>query len=314
MNNKSLVAAYLRQQKELALPDIVFDKGSGAIKTLRTLFTPLAYRVQAPLLQPVRRAAPPVSQGANKVAPVKSVGGSPFSRLTKLSPLSKLPPVAALKPPAQPPPQPATTADATSPRRGSLSFEQKRALLKELYGAKCAKCALATTRKSFVFGSGNVDAPLMIIGEAPGAEEDEQGLPFVGAAGRLLTELLSTHGINRKTDCFITNILKCRPPENRNPDANEIVTCLPLLEKQIGVIAPRALLLLGRIAAHALLGAAESIAKMRAQSHAYKGIVSFVTYHPAAILRNAEYRRPTEEDLQKIYHYLKENGHHGPSL
>jgi uracil-DNA glycosylase family 4 len=102
--------------------------------------------------------------------------------------------------------------------------------------------------------------------------------------------------------------LKCRPPENRNPHDAEILACLPLLEKQIVIIAPKALLLLGRIAAHALLGVPESITKLRAQTVAYKGIAAFVTYHPAAILRNAEYRKPAEEDLQKVLLHLNKNG------
>ena len=126
-----------------------------------------------------------------------------------------------------------------------MTFEQKRKVFKELYAARCRECALAKTRKTFVFGSGNVDAPLMIIGEAPGAEEDLQGLPFVGAAGQLLTELLAAIALDRKKDVFITNVLKCRPPDNRTPDAGEIIACMPLLRKQIQVIAPRLLLLLG---------------------------------------------------------------------
>ena len=132
----------------------------------------------------------------------------------------------------------------------------------------------------------------MVIGEAPGAEEDEQGLPFVGAAGQLLTNMLAAINLNRNKDIFITNVLKCRPPANRSPESAEIQLCTPLLCRQIEIIKPRAILLLGRIAAHAVLGISESIAKLRSKVHDYNGIPAMVIYHPAALLRNAQYKRP----------------------
>jgi uracil-DNA glycosylase family 4 len=153
----------------------------------------------------------------------------------------------------------------------------------------------------------------MIVGEAPGAEEDAQGLPFVGAAGQLLTTLLSAIGLDRRKDTFITNILKCRPPENRTPESAEIAACLPLLYRQIDVMAPRMLLLLGRIAAHALLDKPDSIAKLRGPIHSFKGIPTLVTYHPAAILRNPEYQGPAEEDFRRAAKLLKEKNNDGAS-
>ena len=164
----------------------------------------------------------------------------------------------------------------------------------------CKACGLGRMRKNFVFGSGNACAGLMVIGEAPGAEEDEQGLPFVGRAGELLTKMLAAIGCDRKKDVFIANVLKCRPPENRNPDADEILACRHILLSQIEIIKPRVILLLGRIAAHTLLDAAASIATLRTQSHTVAGVPAFVTYHPAALLRNEEHKRPAWEDLKKV--------------
>lgn len=182
------------------------------------------------------------------------------------------------------------------------SYQKKRTSLAELYYScqQCTKCSLAFSRKKMVFGAGNADAKLMIIGEAPGFEEDKQGKPFVGRAGALLTKMLEAINIDREKDAFITNILKCRPPENRNPNQQEEVACLPVLKKQIGIIQPRAILLLGKIAASALLNISDSVSKTRVQCHNYHAIPVVVTYHPAALLRNHRYKRPAWEDLQKL--------------
>jgi DNA polymerase len=187
----------------------------------------------------------------------------------------------------------------------------KREALKVLYRNGCTQCHLAQTRKNFIFGAGNAEAPVMVIGEAPGRDEDEQGLPFVGAAGQLLTSMLAAIKLDRNNDVFITNILKCRPPGNRNPESTEIITCLPLLRKQIEIIAPAALLLLGRIAAHTLLDINDSIVKMRGKVFSYQGISTMVIYHPAALLRNAHYKRPAWEDLQQFQQLLASSGIYG---
>jgi uracil-DNA glycosylase len=299
MNRRSLLAAYARQQKELGMPDPVFGDGGKAKKLLKSIGTPAEVQgvSRPPAAAPVSR--PPVSPVRNVGAPASLK--SPYGRLSRLSPIGAA--VAEPKPPYREAP-----AEVALTPGGHLTFEQKREIFKGMYGARCDRCVLAKTRTTFVFGSGNVDAPLMVIGEAPGAEEDAQGLPFVGAAGHLLTELLSGVAIDRKKDVFITNVLKCRPPGNRTPDAAEIIQCLPLLRKQIEVIAPRLLLLLGRIAAHAVLGTTDSIAKMRSRTHEYQGVPAIVTYHPAAILRNPEYRGPTDEDLQKAVSLLNRKG------
>jgi uracil-DNA glycosylase len=294
MNRRSLLAAYLRQQKDRGMPDMVFGQADKVKQSLKSIVAPPQGRL------PVKpQAGGALSQKRPVPAPDQSK--SPYGRLSKLAP-----PVAAVA-------EPKTSYSAAPAQAGLSSFSQKRAVFKELFTAECDKCALGKSRTKFVFGAGNVDAPLMIIGEAPGAEEDAQGLPFVGAAGRLLTELLTAVALDRKKDVFITNILKCRPPDNRTPDAVEVAACLPLLQKQIQVIAPRLLLLLGRIAAHALLDTADSIGKLRGRIHDYSGIPVIVTYHPAAILRNPEYRGPTMDDLQKAVKLSKESGQHGTS-
>jgi uracil-DNA glycosylase len=295
MNKSFLLAAYARQQKELSMPDLVFEHGDSARKLLKSIAAPSKKTAPAPT-----KHTPEVRRGPVGAA---GPGKTPYPGLSRLSPITS----------RVESPKPLYTAATVRPQAGLLTFEQKRDVFKELYAARCGNCALAGTRKTFVFGSGNVDAPLMIIGEAPGADEDAQGLPFVGAAGQLLTELLSAVALDRKKDVFITNVLKCRPPGNRTPDAGEIIACLPLLKRQIEVVAPRMLLLLGRIAAHALLDTADSITKLRSRTLEYQGTPVVVTYHPAAILRNPDYRGPTESDLQKTVHILKENGNHATS-
>lgn len=313
MNNKSLLTAWARQQKDLGMPDPVLEKGAAFMNSLRApaLQGGVPAREPAQQVETVSTGAIPARQPA-KTSSAPSRLASPFSRLSKISPIAKVQRNSAgsvasafnaPQPPQREPEMP----------QGQLTFEKKRAMFKDLYAARCDKCHLAQSRKSFVFGAGNVDAGLMIIGEAPGQEEDAQGLPFVGPAGKLLSEMLAAVGIDRKKDVFITNILKCRPPGNRNPESAEILMCLPLLEKQITVIRPKLLLLLGRIAAHSLLNSTDSISKMRGKEHLFRGIPAVVTYHPAAILRTMEYRTPTDEDFKKIAAMLKESSNNGDS-
>lgn len=165
---------------------------------------------------------------------------------------------------------------------------------------ECLLCPLGFTRKSFVFGSGNPNADLMIIGEAPGADEDEAGLPFVGRAGQLLTKILEAVEFNRD-DVYICNILKCRPPNNRKPLVSETDTCEPYLRKQIDLVEPRYILALGLTAANTLLKNKDSMSSLRGRLHDYHGIPTLVTYHPAALLRNPEWKKHTWEDVK----YLK---------
>lgn len=187
--------------------------------------------------------------------------------------------------------------------RGPVPEERgaRAALLEQLQSeaAPCLKCLLGETRNRFVFGAGDPDAAVMFIGEAPGADEDEQGLPFVGAAGKLLTKIIESIGLKRE-EVYIANILKCRPPRNRDPQADEVAACEPYLHRQVALIRPAVICALGRVAAQALLKTSDSLTRMRGEVHRYQGRPLVVTYHPAALLRNPNWKRPTWEDVQML--------------
>jgi DNA polymerase len=163
----------------------------------------------------------------------------------------------------------------------------------------CQLCKLSAGRKSVVFGAGHPSADLMVIGEGPGADEDEQGQPFVGRAGQLLTRMLESVKLSRD-EVYITNAVKCRPPGNRNPEADELLACAPFLAAQIAVIQPGVILSLGSVATQALLRTKEPIGKLRGRLHPYGAAVLVPTFHPAFLLRNPgqEYKRMAWEDLK----------------
>jgi uracil-DNA glycosylase family 4 len=167
---------------------------------------------------------------------------------------------------------------------------------------QCQKCPLGKTRTKFVFGVGNPSADIVFIGEAPGADEDIQGEPFVGRAGRLLTETLKKIGLQRE-EVYICNILKCRPPNNRDPLPQEVEKCEPYLLKQLSLIKPKIIVALGRIAGNTLLRKNESLTNLRKNIYNYYDIPLFVTFHPAAILRNMGWKITFEEDLIKMKNY-----------
>ena len=174
---------------------------------------------------------------------------------------------------------------------------------------ECQKCSLGATRIKFVFGVGNPKAEIVLIGEAPGADEDAKGEPFVGRAGQLLNKILEAIHFKRE-DVYICNILKCRPPNNRDPRPEEVQQCEPYLWKQLEIIKPKIILCLGRISAQVLLKTTDSLTKLRENVHDYRGIPLLVTYHPAALLRNPNWKRPTWEDVQKLrkmYDEMKNN-------
>ncbi len=164
---------------------------------------------------------------------------------------------------------------------------------------KCKSCALHKTRKRPVLGEGNPKALLMFIGEAPGAEEDEQGRPFVGKAGELLTRMIKAMGLNRE-EFYITNLIKCRPPNNRNPKPEEIEACKPFLLKQLEIIKPKLLCTLGSFAAQSLLGVQEKISSLRGKVLKWQGIILIPTFHPAFLLRNPSYKKFAWEDLKRL--------------
>ena len=167
----------------------------------------------------------------------------------------------------------------------------------------CVACALSKTRTHVVFGVGNHDANLLIVGEAPGANEDKQGEPFVGRAGQLLNNMLQAIGLARQ-DIYIANILKCRPPQNRDPKAEEVALCTPFLERQIALLQPKIILALGRIAAHFLLGSTASLGSMRGREFRYRDTPLLVSYHPAYLLRSPLEKRKSWQDLQRLKEYL----------
>lgn len=161
----------------------------------------------------------------------------------------------------------------------------------------CTKCRLHAGRNKFVFGVGNSDAEIMFVGEGPGKEEDLRGEPFVGRAGQLLDKILSAIGFDRG-QIYIANIVKCRPPGNRDPQPDEMAQCLPYLQQQIQIIDPTFICCLGRIAAQTLLDTTTPLGKLRGRFHDYQGRKLLATYHPAALLRFPQYKRDTWEDVQ----------------
>lgn len=174
--------------------------------------------------------------------------------------------------------------------------------------AGCTACDLCKSRKKTVFGVGDEQADWMIIGEAPGAEEDARGEPFVGQAGRLLDSMLAALAMQRETNIYIANVLKCRPPGNRNPEALEVAQCSPHLLRQVALIQPKLIILMGRFASQTLLNTDASIASMRGRLHQYQGTPAIVTYHPAYLLRNLPDKAKAWQDLlfaRKTYQRLQ---------
>lgn len=185
------------------------------------------------------------------------------------------------------------------------SEDDKAKLLEDVRAeiGNCNKCKLCGGRKNIVFGVGNPNAELMFVGEAPGADEDEQGIPFVGRAGQLLTKIIEAMGYKR-SEVYIANIVKCRPPNNRNPEPDEVAACLPHLIKQAEIISPKAIVCLGSVAAQNLLNIDTKITKLRGKFTKWQGIPVMPTYHPAFLLRNPNMKKPVWEDMQQIMKML----------
>ena len=192
-----------------------------------------------------------------------------------------------------------STADLQDSWENAASLEELQAIVVD-----CKRCHLAQSRQHVVFGQGKRDADLVLVGEAPGADEDRLGYPFVGKAGDMLNKILTSVKLKRE-DIYICNILKCRPPNNRDPLPEEIEMCLPYLEKQLEWIEPKVIVCLGRIAAHVLLETNESLSKLRGRRHERKGNDLYVTYHPAALLRNSRYKREVWQDVKEVRHQLE---------
>ena len=171
---------------------------------------------------------------------------------------------------------------------------------------KCQLCPLYKTRTNVVFGDGNLNAQIMFVGEAPGRNEDLAGIPFVGVAGQLFTRIIKAMKLERG-DVFITNVLRCRPPGNRNPLPEEVVCCKPYLIELVKIIKPEIICTLGKFAAHALLDETRPISRLRGNFYEFEGIKLMPTYHPAYLLRNPQDKKLVWDDMKKIMKYLKEN-------
>ena len=174
------------------------------------------------------------------------------------------------------------------------------AVIKADIGPDCSRCKLHTLgRKQVVFGVGNPNADLMFVGEAPGADEDIQGEPFVGRAGQLLTKIIEAINLRRE-DVYIANVIKCRPPQNRNPEPDEVEQCEPFLFRQIDVIKPKVIVALGKFAAQSLLKTTEPITRIRGREYRYRDAILMPTYHPAYLLRNPSSKREVWEDMKRV--------------
>jgi len=204
-------------------------------------------------------------------------------------------------------------ADLSGPRQDpdivpvfSSADDALKAIREEL-GADCSRCKLHTLgRKQVVFGVGNPNADLMFVGEGPGADEDIQGEPFVGRAGQLLTKIIEAIGLRRE-DVYIANVIKCRPPNNRNPEPDEVEQCEPFLFRQIDTIKPKVIVALGKFAAQTLLRTLDPISRLRGRVFAFRGAKLVPTFHPAYLLRNPSSKREVWEDMKLVRKLLTEN-------
>lgn len=289
---RDLLRAWLRQRQEMGEEELVLDRLSPS--ELQALLSDAA---PAP-------AAPSIERAATERAPA----APPVERApSTLSRVEAAPPPFPGEPETHPrggAPVPGTTPHPPSPRAPAayVSAEEISSLpvlaqVREI-ALGCPRCGLAKTRTHVVFGEGRETADVMVVGEAPGQEEDRSGRPFVGRAGKLLDLLLLSSGFARE-DVYICNVLKCRPPQNRNPQPDEVDACSPYLLRQVELVQPRVILAFGTFAAQTLLGTDISIGRLRGRTHQYRGVPLVPTYHPAACLRHPAWVRSVWEDLQR---------------
>ena len=318
MDARDALRRYLEQRRELGESELVLDSMSVE-EAMRLLGAGKA------------AGGPSGSSSADWRDEIRSAGGAPVRAAARPRPdvdvIATRPPLASPSAPSEavhvPSTQLVARASAASPLSdvptGIVIAGASRALsddpafkLDSLAAiaetvAACRRCALYATAKNPVPGTGNPDADFMIVGEAPGANEDEQGVPFVGQAGQLLTKIIEAIQLSRD-DVFIANVLKHRPPGNRNPLPEEVTACSPYLVRQIELVRPKVILALGTFAAQTLLETKTTIGKLRGQIHRYYGVPLIVTYHPAALLRNPAWKRPTWEDVQLARRILDNTG------
>ena len=322
MDAREQLKRYLEQRRDMGETELVLD-GLTVDEALRILGAGAgigrgAERRESPSpAQRVEREAGPLAAPVERELPAG--GEMPGDWRETLRAAGAAPGEFVAPKPAKPAaPEPAP-ADAESgltvgTPSGEL-FGGPMALLDSLekiaaHVASCTRCPLYSTATNPVPGEGNPNADFMCVGEAPGATEDETGRPFVGAAGQLLTKILAAIDFKRE-DVYICNVLKHRPPGNRNPRPEEVTACSPYLIRQIDLIKPKVILALGTFAAQTLLDTKLSIGKLRGQVHRYYGVPLVVTYHPAALLRNPGWKRPTWEDVQLARRILDSAPSHG---
>jgi uracil-DNA glycosylase family 4 len=332
---KEQLRLYLEQRREFGETELVLD--GMTVDEVMKLLGAQGGKVGLPDASTPAAGAPPGPRGSRGPDTDwrTALGGTPPTRkaaalerpVREADAAGAPPPDVRLPPPASPAPTPTQTREST-PRLSLaptgavapavLPLEQIPAGLvvgspvHDIFGGAsawsslgeiasavgtCTKCPLYKTAKNPVPGEGNPEADFVCVGEAPGATEDEQGRPFVGQAGQLLTKILGAIDLRRE-DVFICNVLKHRPPGNRNPEPDEVAACSPYLVRQIELLRPKVILALGTFAAQTLLQTRESIGKLRGRIHRYYGVPLIVTYHPAALLRNPSWKRPTWEDVQ----------------
>jgi len=306
MNGKDLLRRYLEQRREAGEHDLVLDQMSvaDALRVLGARSADALPAAAAPAEERPAGASAPSAGGPDWREVLRSTGAAPD--VPAPVPVSREPRPSAPAKQGTPSALPAGIV-VGAPDRGLFSggalagLETLEAVAASV--AACTQCPLHKTALNPVPGAGSPNAGLMIVGEAPGATEDEQGLPFVGAAGQLLTKILAAVNLTRD-DVFICNVLKHRPPGNRNPAPDEVTACTPYLIRQFELIRPRAILALGSFASQTLLETKLAIGKLRGQLHKYHGVPLIVTYHPAALLRNPSWKRPTWEDVQLVRRIL----------
>ena len=280
------LTAWLEFYQELGIEGF-YRREPGAVVTPPSLE---AARPAQPATPPAPKTIPPSAPARVAVPPVPTRVAAPDAgpRTPGSRPL--------IRPPA---PSFSLFEAAPAPKAGPETLDQIRQDLGD-----CRRCKLAPTRKTIVFGEGNPHAELVFIGEGPGADEDEQGLPFVGRAGKLLNRMMQTVGLKRE-DVYICNIVKCRPPGNRTPEKDEVDSCSTFLYRQIESIKPRLICCLGAPAVRTVLGIKEGITKIRGQFYDFGSTKALATVHPAYVLRNPREEKILREDFEKIRDFLK---------
>lgn len=264
------------------------------------------------------RALLPAIQSPRRTVPVSPAVAAwltqPSARPAAMPAVAQAAAPAAMAPveAAPPPPVPATPpAPARAPAPvAAAGGDARQVALAELAAevAGCVQCGLCKTRKLTVFGVGNPHADVVFVGEAPGAEEDRRGEPFVGPAGQLLTDIIEKGMKVPRESVYICNVIKCRPPENRDPNAEEVFFCEPFLKQQLAIIRPKVIIALGRVAGQTLLKSTSSTGKLRGVWHRYEGIPLRVTYHPSYLLRQPEEKRKTWDDIQEVMRFMGVGG------